>query len=115
MQLLLNRLKTPDFHITFPLIHDELANINLDQFDWLLPHLTKQGFNLFSAGTHSTSPELIYKIKNFHEIGSMRTAYPYDKNRTVVYWGGTESFMNATDAAQSNVIFAEQSMLSLAE
>ncbi len=113
VRLLLNRIKKSGCHITFPLVHDELANISLDQFDWLLPRLTKQGFNLFSAGTHSTSSELVYKIKNFHEIGSMRTAYPYHENRTIVYWGGAEQFLSTADAKQTKVAFAEQSSLSL--
>ncbi len=115
VQLLLSRIKKDGCHITFPLVHDELANVNLDQFDWLLPHLKEKGFNLFSAGTESTSSALLFKIKNVHDIGSMRTAHPYHKTRTRVYWGRAEEFLSTKEAQRSNIIFAEQSTLDLQE
>ena len=113
-QILLNRIKKEGSSVVFPLVHDELADINIDQFDWLLPHLTKNDFRLFSAATYSVSPELIRKVGNLHEIGSMRTSRAYSEGRTIVYWKGSEKFTDTTSAKASNVIFAEQSELELA-
>ena len=113
VQLLLSRIKKSDCDVTFPLIHDELAEINIDQFDWLLNHLSTQGFNLFSAATYSTSPELIHKIKNYHEIGSMKTARSYSAERTVVYWNGAEKFINNDSLDLKSISLAEQSKLEL--
>lgn len=107
-QLLLRRIKKSGCTVTFPLVHDELADINIDQFDWLLPHLNKQGFRLFSAATYSASSELIYKIGNYHEIGSMKTARSYSADRTIVYLGGAEKFLKTEEARKMDVIFAEQ-------
>ncbi|CAA6814597.1 MAG: Unknown protein [uncultured Thiotrichaceae bacterium] len=113
-QLLLNRIRKAGCSVTFPLVHDELADINIDQFDWLLPHLTEHGFRLFSAATYSASPELIHKIGHFHEIGSMRTAYPYHADRTIVYWGDAEQFTSEEAAkSSSNLRFTDQSSLVL--
>lgn len=112
-QLLLNRIRKSGCSVTFPLVHDELADINIDQFDWLLPHLTENGFRLFSAATYSASPELIHKIGHFHEIGSMRTAHPYHADRTIVYWGDAEQFTNEDAAKNVSLSFAEQSNLVL--
>jgi len=106
-QLLLRRIKKSGCTVTFPLIHDELADINIDQFDWLLPHLNKQGFRLFSAATYSASSELIHKIGNYHEIGSMKTARSYSADRTIVYLGGAEKFLTTEEARKMNIIFAE--------
>ncbi len=113
VQLLLSRIKKAGCYISFPLVHDELANVNLDQFDWLLPHLKEQGFNLFAAGTESTSGELLFKIKNIHKIGRARTAHPYHKTRTKVYWGRAEQFLSTEEAISSNISIAKQPSLDL--
>ncbi len=111
--LLLKRIKMAGSSITFPLVYDELASINIDQFDWLLSHLKEQGFRLFAAATHNLSAEVIHKVKNYHEIGSMRTDRSYSAERTIVYWGGAEKFLDKNDVKTLNIAFSEQSNLSL--
>ena len=71
---------------------DEIATVDVKQFDWLLDDIKASGFNLFAASTHSASSQLIYKIGRYHEIGAMRTQKPYSKERTLVYWGGADLF-----------------------
>jgi hypothetical protein len=71
---------------------DEVATVDVNQFDWLLDDIKRSGFNLFAASTHSASSELIYKIGRHHQLGEMRTAKPYSAERTMVYWGGAEFF-----------------------
>jgi hypothetical protein len=114
-QILLNRIKKKGASVVFPLVHDELADISIDQFDWLLPHLTKNDFRLFSAATYSVSTELIRKVGQLHEIGSMRTSRAYSEGRTIVYWKGAEQFTDAASAKASSAVFAEQSELELAD
>lgn len=114
-QILLNRIKKKGASVVFPLVHDELADISIDQFDWLLPHLTKNDFRLFSAATYSVSTELIRKVGQLHEIGSMRTSRAYSEGRTIVYWKGAEQFTDAASAKASSAVFAEQSELVLAD
>ena len=114
-QILLNRIKKEGSSVVFPLVHDELADISIDQFDWLLPHLTDNDFRLFSAATYSVSTELIRKVGNLHEIGSMRTSRSYSEGRTIVYWKGSEKFTDVASAKASKTIFAEQNELVLAD
>lgn len=110
-QILLNRIKKAGCDVIFPLVHDEVAEINIDQFDWLLSHLTQKGFRLFSAATFSTSPDLIHKIGNYHEIGNMKTARSYNPDRRSVYWGGAETFQSEKGLDKTSLAHSEQSQL----
>lgn len=92
VQILLSKLRANGCSLMFPLVLDEVATVDVKQFDWLLDDIKKSGFNLFAASTHSASSELIYKIGRYHELGEMRTAKPYSAERTLVYWGGAEYF-----------------------
>lgn len=92
VQILLRKLRANGCSLMFPLVLDEVATVDVNQFDWLLDDIKKSGFNLFAASTHSASPELIYKIGRHHELGEMRTARPYSNERAMVYWGGAEYF-----------------------
>ena len=74
------------------MVLDELASVDVSQVPSLLDRLQGQGFNLFSAATHSASPELIYQVGRHLEVGQMRTAKPYSASRTLVFWGGAEGF-----------------------
>ncbi|MEI6895481.1 MAG: hypothetical protein V5789_12840 [Colwellia sp.] len=98
VQILLKRLRASGYDLMLPLVLDEVATVDVKQFDWLLNDIKASGFNLFAASTHSASSQLIYKIGRYHEIGSMRTEKPYSKERTLVYWGGAE-FITAVDNA----------------
>lgn len=89
---LLKRVIYPGVHLSFPMVLDELASIDISQMPSLLERLSAQGFKLFSAATHSTSAEVIYLIGRHLEVGQMRTAWPYSPQRTLVFWGGAEGF-----------------------
>ncbi|WP_235937747.1 hypothetical protein [Marinobacter caseinilyticus] len=89
---LLRRVLYPGVRLSFPMVLDELASIDVSQMPSLLERLKAQGFNLFSAATHSASPEVIYQVGRHLEVGQMRTAKPYDARRTLVFWGGAEGF-----------------------
>jgi hypothetical protein len=92
VQILLKRLRASGYDLLLPLVLDEVATVDVKQFDWLLDDIKASGFTLFAASTHSASSQLIYKIGRYHEIGAMRTQKPYSKERTLVYWGGAELF-----------------------
>ena len=92
VQLLLKRLIYHNCETSFPIVHDEIANIDIGQFDWWLADLTENGFNLMAAGTHSTSPELQAKIGRRHVMDALITALPYHSERNRVYWQGAEEF-----------------------
>jgi len=105
---LLRRVLYPGVHLSFPMVLDELASIDVSQMPALLDRLKGQGFNLFSAATHSASPEVIYQVGRHLEVGQMRTARPYDARRTLVFWGGAEGFarngtQNWLDQSQSGL------------
>tara|TARA_R100000306_G_scaffold2043_1_gene5044 strand:- start:27974 stop:31120 length:3147 start_codon:yes stop_codon:yes gene_type:complete len=97
VQRLLRRVLYPGIRLEFPMVLDELASVDVSQVPALLERLKRQGFNLFAAATHSASPELIYQIGRHFEIGQMRTARPYDKKRTLVFWGGAEGFASESE------------------
>lgn len=89
---LLKRVLYPGVKLSFPLVLDELASVDVSQMPGLLDRLSQQGFNLFSAATHSASAEVIYLIGRHLEVGQMRTSRPYSPQRTLVFWGGAEGF-----------------------
>jgi len=108
VQLLLKRLIDHNCETSFPIVHDEIANIDIGQFDWWLADLAQNGFNLMAAGTHSTSPELQAKIGRRHVMDALITALPYHNERHRVYWQGSEefthSFAGETNQAQEKLI-----------
>src|SRR5690554_2322147 len=108
---LLKQVLYPGVHLSFPMVLDELANIDISQLPSLLERLRKQGFNLFSAATHSASAEVIYLIGRHLEVGQMRTAHPYSTQRTLVFWGGAEGFANSESLSQ----WADQTQTNLLE
>ncbi|WP_328187160.1 hypothetical protein [Marinobacter sp. OP 3.4] len=89
---LLRRVLYPGVQLSFPMVLDELASVDISQVPSLLDRLREQGFNLFSAATHSASAEVIYLVGRHLEVGQMRTARPYSPQRTLVFWGGAEGF-----------------------
>lgn len=96
---LLRRVLYPGVDLSFPMVLDELASVDVSQVPALLARLKHQGFNLFSAATHSASPEVIYQVGRHMEVGLMRTANPYDARRTLVFWGGAEGFSRAGESS----------------
>jgi hypothetical protein len=90
-----------------PLVLDEVATVDVKQFDWLLNDIKTSGFNLFAASTHSASSQLIYKIGRYHEIGAMRTEKPYSKERTLVYWGGAEYLAPMAEIDEAQLSFLD--------
>ncbi|WP_199457648.1 MULTISPECIES: hypothetical protein [unclassified Marinobacter] len=108
---LLKRVLYPGVQLSFPMVLDELASVDISQMPSLLERLRKQGFNLFSAATHSASAEVIYLIGRHLEVGQMRTARPYSKERTLVFWGGAEGFTGGEPLSH----WADQTQNSLLE
>ncbi|MBY5938897.1 hypothetical protein [Marinobacter nauticus] len=108
---LLKRVLYPGVRLSFPMVLDELASVDISQMPSLLERLRKQGFNLFSAATHSASAEVIYLIGRHLEVGQMRTARPYSKERTLVFWGGAEGFTGGEPLSH----WADQTQSSLLE
>ncbi|WP_100640814.1 hypothetical protein [Marinobacter salexigens] len=108
---LLKRVLYPGVQLSFPMVLDELASVDVSQLPSLLERLRKQGFNLFSAATHSASAEVIYLIGRHLEVGQMRTSRPYNPQRTLVFWGGAEGFTNGEPLSQ----WADQTQTNLLE
>ena len=106
---LLKRVLYPDVRLSFPMVLDELASIDISQMPSLLARLQEQGFNLFSAATHSASAEVIYLVGKHLEVGQMRTSRPYSPQRTLVFWGCAEGFTD--QAGLSNWVDQGQSAL----
>lgn len=112
VQILLGRLRRNDCTLMFPLVLDEVATVDVNQFDWLLDDIKRSGFNLFAASTHSASSELIFKIGRHFQLGDMRTARPYSAERSMVFWGDAEYFTDgdglqmAMDEGQSDLFEA---------
>lgn len=108
---LLKRVLYPSVQLSFPMVLDELASVDISQLPSLLERLRKQGFNLFSAATHSASAEVIYLIGRHLEVGQMRTSRPYNPQRTLVFWGGAEGFTTGEPLSQ----WADQTQTNLLE
>jgi len=106
---LLRRVLYPGVGLSLPMVLDELASVDVSQVPSLLARLKSQGFNLFSAATHSASPEVIYQVGRHLEVGLMRTARPYDARRSLVFWGGAEGF--SRDGEETSWVDQEQSGL----
>lgn len=104
VQLLLKRLIAHNCDTSLPIVHDEIANIDIGQFDWWLNDLAESGFKLMAAGTHSTSPELQAKIGRRHVMDALTTALPYHAERNRVYWKGAETFTSLDHAEQAQLL-----------
>ncbi|WP_395341851.1 hypothetical protein PN836_020270 [Ningiella sp. W23] len=104
VQLLLKRLIAHNCDTSLPIVHDEIANIDIGQFDWWLNDLAESGFKLMAAGTHSTSAELQAKIGRRHVMDALTTALPYHAERNRVYWKGAETFTSLETGEQAELI-----------
>lgn len=111
---LLRRVLYPGVGLSFPMVLDELASVDVSQVPSLLDRLRRQGFNLFSAATHSASPEVIYQVGRHLEVGQMRTAKPYHPSRSLVFWGGAEGFSSRENLSQW-IDQSQDSLLDLAD
>lgn len=108
VKILLKRVIPTGIRLEMPLIFDEAADINIDQFDWILPNLSEAGFSLFAAATHSVSTELIHKIGLWFSVDDMVTQQPYDSKRTLVFWNGGEGFEALGSDNLIDLVLADQ-------
>ncbi len=108
VKILLKRVIPTGVRLEMPLVFDEAADINIDQFDWILPNLSQAGFSLFAAATHSVSTELIHKIGQYFSVDEMTTSQPYDKKRTLVFWNGGEGFEQLDSDNLMDLVLADQ-------
>ncbi len=108
VKILLKRVIPTGIRLEMPLIFDEAADINIDQFDWILPNLSQAGFSLFAAATHSVSTELIHKIGVYFSVDEMTTSQPYDSKRTLVFWNGGEGFEPLGSEQLMDLVVADQ-------
>lgn len=108
VKILLKRVIPSGTRLEMPLIFDEAADINIDQFDWILPNLSEAGFSLFAAATHSVSTELIHKIGLWFSVDDMITKQPYDSKRTLVFWNGGEGFEPLGSDNLIDLVLADQ-------
>ena len=92
VRMLLAKLRADSCMVILPVIMDEAANINVDQYEWLLNDIKDSGFFLFTAGTHSSGAELVHMIGNFYDVDALKTAKPYSEERTRVVWDGSQAF-----------------------
>lgn len=92
VRILLAKLRADSCMVKLPVIMDEAANINVDQYEWLLRDIRDSGFYLFTAGTHSSGAELVHMIGNHYDVDALKTAKPYVAERTRVVWNGPQSF-----------------------
>ena len=83
--------------VKLPVIMDEAANINVNQYGWLLKDIKESGFFLFTAGTHSSGAELVHMIGNHYDVDALKTAKPYSAERTRVVWDGPQAFYNQAE------------------
>lgn len=108
VKILLKRIIPTGVRLEMPLVFDEAADINIDQFDWILPNLSQAGFSLFAAATHSVSTELIHKIGTYFSVDEMTTSQPYDSKRTLVFWNGGEGFERLDSTNLIDLMLADQ-------
>lgn len=92
VRILLAKLRADSCMVKLPVIMDEAANINVNQYEWLLRDIKDSGFYLFTAGTHSSGAELVHMIGNHYDVDALKTAKPYTAERTRVVWDGPQSF-----------------------
>ena len=92
VRILLAKLRADSCMVKLPVIMDEAANINVNQYEWLLRDIKDSGFFLFTAGTHSSGAELVHMIGNHYDVDALKTAKPYTAERTRVVWNGPQSF-----------------------
>jgi hypothetical protein len=92
VRILLAKLRADSCMVKLPVIMDEAANINVNQYDWLLEDIKESGFFLFTAGTHSSGAELVHTIGHHYDVDALKTAKPYTAERTRVVWGGPQAF-----------------------
>lgn len=92
VRILLAKLRADSCMVKLPVIMDEAANINVDQYEWLLRDIRDSGFYLFTAGTHSSGAELVHMIGSHYDVDALKTAKPYTSERTRVVWNGPQSF-----------------------
>jgi len=97
VRMLLAKLRADSCMVQLPVIMDEAAIINVDQYEWLLDDIRKSGFFLFTAGTHSSGAELVHMIGHHYDVDALKTAKPYTKERSRVVWGGPQAFFNEND------------------
>lgn len=97
VRMLLAKLRADSCMVQLPVIMDEAANINVDQYEWLLDDIRESGFFLFTAGTHSSGAELVHMIGHHYDVDALKTGKPYTKERTRVVWGGPQAFFNESD------------------
>ncbi|MGJ8594213.1 MAG: hypothetical protein ACSHXF_16810 [Aquaticitalea sp.] len=92
VRILLAKLRADSCLVKLPVIMDEAANINVNQYEWLLRDIEDSGFFLFTAGTHSSGAELVHMIGHHYDVDALKTAKPYTAERTRVVWGGPQAF-----------------------
>lgn len=111
VRILLAKLRADSCIVKLPVIMDEAANINVDQYEWLLRDIMDSGFYLFTAGTHSSGAELVHMIGNHYDVDALKTAKPYTAERTRVVWDGPQSFYDE----ESFESFVENDQMKLLE
>lgn len=94
VRILLAKLRADSCMVKLPVIMDEAANINVNQYEWLLRDIKDSGFFLFTAGTHSSGAELVHMIGNHYDVDALKTAKPYTSERVRVVWDGPQSFFD---------------------
>jgi len=108
VKMLLIRIRASGCQTRFPLLLDEAAAVNLNQFNWLIPEVESFGFSLFGAGTYSSSTELMGAFKRIFRLDSMHTSIPYNAERTKVFWGEPEGKFENNAPSIHSLINAEQ-------
>ncbi len=111
VRILLAKLRADSCMVKLPVIMDEAANINVNQYEWLLRDIKDSGFYLFTAGTHSSGAELVHMIGNHYDVDALKTAKPYTAERTRVVWDGPQSFYDE----ESFESFVENDQIELLE
>jgi DNA repair exonuclease SbcCD ATPase subunit len=111
VRILLAKLRADSCMVKLPVIMDEAANINVNQYEWLLRDIKDSGFYLFTAGTHSSGAELVHMIGNHYDVDALKTAKPYTAERARVVWDGPQSFYDE----ESFESFVEDDQIELLE
>ena len=115
VRMLLAKLRADSCMVQLPVIMDEAANINVDQYEWLLDDIRESGFFLFTAGTHSSGAELVHMIGHHYDVDALKTGMPYTKERTRVVWGGPQAFLNESEFCQYSSEQSGEQQLGLLE
>ena len=91
LTILLKELIQPNIILSLPIVFDEIANLDFHNMLSVVNVAKHNHFSLFSA-TPTENLQLNNALGHFIHLDLFKaTEQSYDKNRSIVYYGGAES------------------------